>query len=109
MFKDEEAALGLYKKSLALNSGNVVTLNNIGHSLIELGRYPEAIQYLEAAISESPKFCHAHSNLGLVKIHLGDLEGGLEAIQVCLELDPNFADAHTCLGVYNMNLRCSDV
>ncbi len=104
MSKNEEVALGLYKKSLTLNSSNIVALNNIGHSLIELGRYPEAEQYLDAAISESPKFCYAHSNLGLVRIHMGDLEGGLEAIQACLEIDPNFVDAHTCLGVYNMKM-----
>jgi tetratricopeptide (TPR) repeat protein len=104
MFKNEEAALALYKKSLALNSSNPVALNNIGHSLIELARYPEAEQYFDAAISESPKFCHAHSNLGLVRIHMGNLEGGLEAIQNCFEIDPNFVHAHTCLGFYHMKI-----
>jgi Flp pilus assembly protein TadD len=104
MFKDEEVALGLYKKSLALNSSSPVALNNIGHSLIELGRYLEAEQYLNAAISESPKFCHAHSNLGLVRIHMGNMEGGLEAIQNCFGIDPNFVHAYTCLGVYNMKM-----
>jgi tetratricopeptide (TPR) repeat protein len=104
MLKDEAAALELNKKSLALNSGNTIALNNAGHSLIELGRYPEAEHYLDHAISESPKYCYAHSNLGLARIHMGDLEGGLQAIQACLELDPNFADAHTCLGIYNMKM-----
>lgn len=102
MLKDEEAALGLYKKSITLDSDNVVALNNIGHSLIELKRFQEAIQYLDDAISKSPKFCLGHCNVGLAKIHLGDLEGGLEAIKVCLELDPNLADAHTSLGIYNL-------
>src|SRR5580704_13733084 len=39
MIKDEETALGLYKKSLELDSRNVTALNNTGHSLIELGHY----------------------------------------------------------------------
>jgi hypothetical protein len=42
MSKNEEEALELYKKSLTLNTSNVVALNNVGHSLIKLGRYPEA-------------------------------------------------------------------
>jgi Flp pilus assembly protein TadD len=101
-FKNEEAAIALYKKSLVLNPDNALALNNVGHSLIELGRYSEAIQYLDAAISESPKLCHARCNLGLARMHLEDIESGLEAIQACLEIDPNFADAYTCLGIYNL-------
>jgi tetratricopeptide (TPR) repeat protein len=100
--KDEEVALKLYKKSLALNSGNVVALSNAGHSLNELGRYAEAIPYLDAAISESPKFCPAYANLAFAKINEGDLEAGMEVIQVCLEIDPNFSDTHTCLGIYHV-------
>lgn len=102
MLHENESALSHYKKSLALNSGEPITLSNMGHTLNELNRYPEALPYLEAAISMSPKFLHAHCNLALAKINIGDLDGGLQDIEYCLELDQNFADAYACLGVYHM-------
>ncbi len=105
MLKEPEAALVLFKKSLALDSGSAYVLNNIGNALLVLKRYPEAKEYLDAGISVSPKLAHLYSNLGLVKMHLNDLEGSLRDIHHSLELDPNFADGYSSLGQYHMNQK----
>jgi Tfp pilus assembly protein PilF len=100
MLKMDEEAIGLYRKSLSLNSSNIYSLNNIGHSLIVLERYSEAIHYLEAAVAESPDYIFCHENLGLAKIHLGELDSGLESIQKCLQLNSEFPGTYTNLGFY---------
>jgi tetratricopeptide (TPR) repeat protein len=64
-----EAAVGFYREARALNPETVearyLIHNNLGYSLIQLGRSEEAEPLLEAAIAIDPSRPNAFKNLGL--------------------------------------------
>jgi tetratricopeptide (TPR) repeat protein len=66
---DFELAEWLYRRGLALDAGSVHTRyflhNNLGYSLVELGRHAEAEPFCRAAIGLTPERANAHKNLGL--------------------------------------------
>lgn len=61
--------------------------NNLGYSLLQLGRFDEAEEYCEAAIRINPEQYNAHKNLGLAREGQGRwLDAALclaEAAQLC--------------------------
>lgn len=65
--------------------------NNIGYSLVMLGRYGEARPYCEAAVRIDPNRYNAHKNLGLSLQGLGRyLEAAknlMKAIRICHDID----------------------
>jgi tetratricopeptide (TPR) repeat protein len=64
-----DAAVGFYLEARELNPESVATRylihNNLGYSLIQLGRFKEAEPLLEAAITIDPTRPNAFKNLGL--------------------------------------------
>jgi tetratricopeptide (TPR) repeat protein len=69
--EDWNAAVGSYAKALAAGSlradFNYFGNNNLGFSLIQLGRFDEAEDYCIAAMRIDPSRHNAHKNLGLVR------------------------------------------
>jgi tetratricopeptide (TPR) repeat protein len=72
---DFEAAAHFYGGGLELSPGPGDTWywlnNNLGYSLIQLGRFSEALACLEAAIAIDSTRPNAHKNLGLAHEQLG--------------------------------------
>jgi protein O-GlcNAc transferase len=71
---------------------------NFGALLIDLGRPPEAIAQLTAALRQNPHHVHAHNNLSML---LNDLGKPVEAIvhaTAALRQDPGLAEAHNNLA-----------
>lgn len=66
-----EAAITNYARALASTPQEVslryFSNNNLGYSLIQLGRYDEAEEYCEAAIEVDADRHNAHKNLGLAQ------------------------------------------
>jgi tetratricopeptide (TPR) repeat protein len=52
---DYERALAAYRTSLKADKHNRADLAGAGYAAFQLGRYPEAQRYLEAAVTEDPK------------------------------------------------------
>ena len=65
--------------------------NNIGYSLVVLGRYGEARPYCEAAIRINPNRFNAYKNLGLSLQGLGQyteaVKNLMNAIRICHDMD----------------------
>jgi tetratricopeptide (TPR) repeat protein len=61
--------------------------NNLGYSLLQLGRFDEAEEYCEAAILINPEQYNAHKNLGLAREGQGRwMDAALslaEAVRLC--------------------------
>lgn len=87
-----EDAIAQCKIAIAVDPDFGNPYNDIGAYLIELGRWREAIPWLEKAISaaryENPEF--AHFNLGRVHEHLGAWPKAVECYQAALDLDPRY-------------------
>jgi tetratricopeptide (TPR) repeat protein len=69
--QDWEAAIAAYQAAVDLEPQDPVVryfaCNNLGFSLIQLGRFDEAEEHCEAAIFTDPDRHNAHKNLGLAR------------------------------------------
>ena len=67
--EDWEGAIVSYQRSLGADPKDPLVRyfanNNLGYSLLQLGRYDEAEVYCETAIAINPSQYNAHKNLGL--------------------------------------------
>ena len=62
----------------------------VGFAKNSLGRYEEAIAWLQQGISRNSKFAMAHFHLGSALAHLGRMDEGRAAAAAGLALDPRF-------------------
>jgi tetratricopeptide (TPR) repeat protein len=70
-----------------------------GRSLIEAGKYAEAVRTLETAAHRQPAFPDVHNLLGIALSLLGEPLRAESHLQRALELNPNFAEAHLNLAI----------
>lgn len=99
-----EKGIGVEEEKLAkqieINPRNATTWEALGTLYKTAGRYEEAIQAFEQAVSIAPGAVSHYHNLGLVYSVLGNNEGAFNAFQKVLELDPNHSLTHASLGGY---------
>lgn len=69
--QDWEGAIASYRQALEADPKDPLVRyfanNNLGYSLIQLGRFDEAEEYCETAIDINPEQYNAHKNLGLAR------------------------------------------
>jgi tetratricopeptide (TPR) repeat protein len=79
---DYHAAETYYRSALAMRSENPAVQyfanNNLGYSLNQLGRFEEAMPYLEEAVRIEPRRSNAFKNRGLALQGLGKYEKAVE-------------------------------
>jgi tetratricopeptide (TPR) repeat protein len=66
---DRERAISLYREGLALCPDDDVAHYELGKTLADTGRYPEAEKELEAALKINPDFLDAKRQLDAVRKH----------------------------------------
>jgi tetratricopeptide (TPR) repeat protein len=72
---------------------------NLGNTLLQQGRYDEAIEQFRAALAEKPDLAEAHVNWGVALKSQGDLPGAMTEYIQALQIDPDLPDAHYNLGI----------
>jgi tetratricopeptide (TPR) repeat protein len=72
---------------------------NLGNTLLQQGRYDEAIRQYDEALREKPDLAEAHVNRGIALKAKGDPAGAVAEYLKALEIDPALPDAHYNLGV----------
>jgi tetratricopeptide (TPR) repeat protein len=87
-------------EQIEINPRNATTWEALGTLYKTTGRYEEAIQAFEQAVSIAPGTVSYQHNLGLVYSVVGNNEGAFNAFQKVLELDPNHSLTHASLGGY---------
>ena len=60
---DYEHALSAYRTSLHVNRRNAIALAGAGYAAFELGRYPVAFRYLQAAVASDPNDSESEARL----------------------------------------------
>lgn len=88
-----QAAIAVYRKSLAIQKDQVSVLSNLGGALRALGQLDEAILCLEQALQIDSECVAAHYNLGLAIMDAREPEKALQYFEKVLELDPNHVEA----------------
>ena len=88
----------LWNHALACTANNYIVHNNIGNTLVGLGRLDAAIAHYQKALEIKPEFAAAHNNLGNVLTEIGQFDAAVAHCQRALEIKPDFAAAHNNIG-----------
>jgi putative PEP-CTERM system TPR-repeat lipoprotein len=82
-----KAAVGHYDAVVAASPGNVIALNNLAWSLMEL-KDPRALPVAEEAYAKAPKAAPVVDTLGTILVEQGDPKRGLGLIREAITLAP---------------------
>ena len=95
-WKDSET---LFRHALDVTRDNWMAHNNLGATLVSLGRVQEAKEHYEQSLRINPKNAEAHYNLGIVLGEAGRIPEAIEHLEQALRMNPDSAEAHYNLGV----------
>ncbi|MGA9885497.1 MAG: tetratricopeptide repeat protein [Candidatus Acidiferrales bacterium] len=98
--RDTAAAIAECKRAIEVDPSFGNPYNDIGAYLIDLGRYDEAISWLEQAI-RAPRYeprHFPHFNLGRAYIAKGMFLRARECFQESLRIEPNYPLARQAIG-----------
>jgi tetratricopeptide (TPR) repeat protein len=88
---DNDAALEIWKKAVAMEPGNAKAQNGLGISLYVHGQSQEAFEHLRQAIGINPLSVESHYVLGKFMLDQGHAEQALPEFQTALNIRPRFA------------------
>lgn len=97
--EDYEQALLDFESALALSPRDPVMLEAMGHCLTMLGRFREAVDSFDLAITMKPDLVRAHYRKGVALGLLNEIDGMQEAHRRVVELEAQNADAHASLAL----------
>jgi len=89
----------LWMDTVAKRPANAAAHANLGASLADAGRMPEAIREDEEALRLWPNYLAARNNLGKALFAVGCVDEAIQRLQESLRQDPGDAAAHVNLGV----------
>lgn len=104
-WKDGET---LFRRALAVTSGNFVIHNNLGALLCAEGSYDEAVEHCDQALRINPSYPEAYYNMATCLEHKGDVPGAIRHYEAAIRLKPDYAKAHNDLAYVLLKLRRFD-
>jgi tetratricopeptide (TPR) repeat protein len=97
---EHELALDHYKKALAIEPANPISLINVGEAMNRMGAHQNAVTHYDLVFSTHtpqggnvPMFALMRTNKAAALFELGKIEDALRELDVALELDPTSAAA----------------
>lgn len=90
---DDEAAVEVFRKALAIDPSFVPVYNRMGYSLRALGRNAEAEAAFKKAIELDPESPNAYDSYAELLLKLGRFEESVASYDAALELEPLFPSA----------------
>jgi len=73
--------------------------NNLGNTLLQVGKHEDAIRELREAVRLRPNDAATHYNLGIALREKGETDAAIAAFRVAIRLKSDLADAHFNLGL----------
>ena len=108
---DHERALAHYKKALAIEPANPISLNNVGETLDRMGAHQRAVAHYELVFTKHtparnnvPVFAMMHTNYAVALFGLQRTDDALRELDVALRLDPTSAEAIYTKGAILFNV-----
>jgi tetratricopeptide (TPR) repeat protein len=86
-----EAHVEDYERVIELAPGNASYLNSLGWGLIQLGRYAEALPYLDTALNISPDLNFALDSRGWAHLGLGNYEEARTDFERAIQLNEPYS------------------
>ncbi len=96
--KQQDKALGLYKKSIEMGDNDPKTFSNMGTLLSEMNRVPESVEAYQKAVKIDPRFVDARRNLGCMLARLGNFKEAVKEFETALEYAPEDPDILFFMG-----------
>jgi tetratricopeptide (TPR) repeat protein len=93
-----DGALGAFDVSLMLEPNQMAAHINKAGTLINAGRYAEAVPDLRAALERDPRSVVAHANLAMAYAGLGQADQAIRAGQDAIDLAPQSARLRVMVG-----------
>jgi len=88
----------LFRRALAVTTGNWVIHYNLGCGLQAQGNHAEAVAHFRETLKVRPTEPSALNNLGFSLSRLGDPSGAVAAYRRAVEVKPDYVEARTNLG-----------
>jgi tetratricopeptide (TPR) repeat protein len=92
-------ATGFYRAAIAARPGASLAHNNLGKTLFDQKKLPEAIDAFHNAIALDPMHAMAHYNLGVVLARQKKLPDAIDAFHKAIAIDPKFVHSYFELGL----------
>jgi len=96
---ENDSAVDLIGKSLAIKPGNAEAHHHLGICLGKLGNYDEAVASYNKALSIKPVFAAACNNLGVALKKLNRMDEAIDSYQKALAIEPGYFQAAYNLGI----------
>jgi tetratricopeptide (TPR) repeat protein len=100
-----QEAIARFREALEINPNDPQVHNNLGTTLMELGRLDEAVAEHRLAIRFAPGYAEAYGNLGAALQKLGRLEEAADAYRNALDIKPGLAVSRMNLAVVLQQLN----
>ncbi len=88
----------LFQATLGKNPDCWLAHTNLGLTLFDAGRLPEAIEHFHQALRLEPNDAKVHNNLAVALAQAGRAQEAIEHYQQALHINPNYPEAHNNLG-----------
>ena len=85
--KDPARAVRFYNRSLELRPGVMEVLTNKAGALMDMRRYPEALETIDEAIETMPEYAKLHGMRGDILYYLGRYDESEESFNRGIKLD----------------------
>lgn len=95
---EKEKAIGYFDQCLALNYTNMMAYREKAICLYDLGKYKEAIQLLDKAITLQNSYEEGYYWLGRCFEKTGQTSAAIESYKAALDLDKNYIEARDALA-----------
>lgn len=91
-------AITCFKKAIAIDPNDSVSLLNMGLAYSKKGKTKEAISYYQKTIAVDPNLVEAHYHLGVAYNEKGKIDKAIPSLKKAIDLGYNNAEVHALLG-----------
>jgi len=88
----------LYNHTIEVTDNNFIAHHNLGNSLVNQDKIPEAIYNYKKTIQIKPDLAEAHNNLGAALEKILNLKEAIKYYSMALNIQPDYAEAHNNIG-----------
>ena len=89
----------LYDHAIRVTSNNWLAHNNLGTTLVNLGRKEEGLAHYREALRIKPDYALAHCNIGVMLAERGDTAKAIAHYNEAIRIKSDYTDAHINLGL----------
>lgn len=106
--EDYRTDLALWEDTVAKRPGSVIAQDNLGATLLKLGRLEEALRRFDTALEINPKSPYSRYNRGLALMKLERIDDARKEFEAAVAIQPRYAQARGMLANVLLKLNRPD-